>query len=102
PAKSTFASSLLAAALATEVVMSASLSLLQSGVGDHPLVWTSEIGNAVLEGSTMQPDRVPGSGQLPWTQSGLEVPVDSNTTSPGEDPPPPPPLPYSRREPVSV
>jgi len=50
---------------------------------------TSEIGNAVLDGSTIQADDVPGSGQLPWTQSGLEVPVDSNTTSPGEDPTPP-------------
>src|SRR5439155_26442138 len=84
----TLASSLLAGALATDVVVSPSFSLLQSGVGDQPLVCTSEIGNTVLAGSTMQPDEVPGSVQLPWTQSGLELPVDSNTISPGGNPAP--------------
>jgi hypothetical protein len=51
----------------------------------------------------MQPDVVPGSGQLPWTHSGLEVPVDSNTTSPVEDPTPPAVEELKlRREPKSV
>jgi hypothetical protein len=82
-AKRTFASDLLPGAFATEVRVSPSFSLLQSGVTDQFVVCTSEMGSAVFVVSTMQADDVPGSGQLPWTHNGLDAPVESRVVSPG-------------------
>ena len=63
--RSTFASVFLPAALVTAVVVTASLSGVQRGVGVQSVVATSDIGIAVFVESMMHPDVVPGSGQLP-------------------------------------
>src|SRR5436190_11530710 len=54
------------------------------GVGVQPVVATSELGNANVEGSVKQSaaGSVPPFAQLPCTHNGLVVPVDMRTTSP--------------------